>query len=233
MRFVPKWLADLGLAVNRRYYKELYRSMYRGSKQHPSWFDHRIDLYYHWPNHVFWMERGILPLKRMFEGCRVLDLFCGDGFFSFHFYSSLAGRIDAIDKDPDAIAHAEKCYSHPRIRFQVVDAAADPFPGEAYDVIVWFEGLDHITREEYAVVISRVKRALDEKGVLAGSIGVVAEEKRGKVHWEHKNEFSSVEGLHSLLAQDFDRVRIQSTTYPDLSHGKRHVAYFEAEGPKR
>jgi SAM-dependent methyltransferase len=229
---IPKCLADFGLSINRLYYKQLHRSFYKGKKQHPSWFDHRIDLYYHWPHHLFWMERGVFPRRYMFEGCTVLDLFCGDGFFCHYFYSTIADSIDAIDKDPSAIAHARKWHSHPKIAYRVVDAVKTDFPRSSYDVIVWFEGIDHIAASEYNIVINRIKVALGEEGVLTGSVGIIGEEKQGKVHWEHQNELSSVSELHNLFSRDFDDIQIDVTVYPDLSHGKRKIGYFTVSKPK-
>jgi len=69
MILLPKFLADLGLWINRLYYKQLFQSVYKRGKHAPAWFDHRIDLYYHWPHNLFWLERGILPPQG--RGCRL------------------------------------------------------------------------------------------------------------------------------------------------------------------
>ena len=223
---IPKWLADLGLRINRLYYRQLLRSVYGGPKQPPSWFDHRIDLYYHWPHNLFWLERGILPRKHMFEGCDVLDLFCGDGYYSRYFYSTTAGHIDAIDKNPNAIAHAKRWHSHPKIDYVVADATKRDFPRSRYDVIVWFEGIEHLNEAEYAAVISRVKCAMGDEGVLVGSTPILAPEQLGTGNWEHQNEFTNVAQLLEFFGRDFSDIEIDVTVYPLLGGGDRRSAHF-------
>jgi 2-polyprenyl-3-methyl-5-hydroxy-6-metoxy-1,4-benzoquinol methylase len=232
MIVIPKFLADLGLWINRFYYKQLFGKVYRGGKQAPAWFDHRIDLYYHWPHNLFWLERGILPRKEMFDGCSVLDLFCGDGFFSRYFYSTIAGQIDGVDKDPSAIAHAKRWHSNPKINYVVLDAVKQDFPRDCYDVIVWFEAIEHLSEAEYAVVAERIKAALKDKGILMGSTPIVSAEHRTKRNWEHQNEFTSVEQLREFLQRDFLEIKIDTTLYPAKDGCERCTAYFRLRGPK-
>ena len=187
MIMLPKWLADLGLKIHRLYYRQLFHSVYGDANPSPSWFDHRIDLYYHWPHNLFWLERGILPRREMFKGCSHFDLFCGDGFFSRYFYSTIAGQIDAVDKDPSAIAHAKRWHSHPKINYRVLDALKQDSPRACYDVFVWFEAIEHLNEAEYAVVAERIKTALKDKGILIGSTPIVSAEHRTKRNWEHQN----------------------------------------------
>lgn len=232
MGVIPKWLADLGLKVNRLYYGQLFRSVYRRAKKSPSWFDHRIDLYYHWPENMFWLERGILPRKEMFEGCSVLDLFCGDGFFSRYFYSTIAGRIDAVDKDPSAIAHAKRWHSYPKINYRVLDAVKEDFPRDCYDVIVWFEAIEHLSEAEYGIVAERIKGALKDEGMLIGSTPIVSTEPGSEGHWQHQNEFTSIAQLREFLSRDFSQIQIDMTVYPVVGGGERRTAYFILRGSK-
>ena len=64
----------------------------------------------------------------MFQGCRVLDLFCGDGFYAYRFYAEVASHVDAIDRDPRAIQHAERHWSDPRIVHHLGDVVRAPLP---------------------------------------------------------------------------------------------------------
>jgi len=227
---IPKWLADLGLSINRTYYKQLLISNY-GKKNPPAWFDHRIDLYYNWPHNMFWLERGIFPRKHMFEGCIVLDLFCGDGFFSRYFYSTIAGCIDAIDKDPSAIEHAKRYHTHPKISYKVIDAVNEDFPREHYDVILWFEGIEHLAETGYDKIILSIKAAMGEKGILVGSTPLVPAESLGLRNWEHKNEFTNVEQLQKVLSRDFSEIQIDVTAYPVMGGGQRRTVYFNVRNP--
>jgi len=229
---IPKWLADTGLWINRVYYKQLFHSVYGSEERSPSWFGHRIDLYYLWPHNLFWLERGIFPRKHMFKGCTVLDLFCGDGFFSRYFYSTIANHIDAVDKDPKAIAHAKRWHSHPTINYIVLDAVKQDLPRSHYDVIVWFEGLEHLNEIEYKAVINKIKTAIARKGVVIGSTPLVPKELVGKGNWEHQNEFTEVKQLISFLERDFHHVQTHVTVYPVFGGGERCSAYFTLKEPK-
>jgi 2-polyprenyl-3-methyl-5-hydroxy-6-metoxy-1,4-benzoquinol methylase len=228
----PKWLADLGLRINRLYYKQLFESIYRG-KNPPAWFDHRIDLHYHWPHNLFWLERGILPRKHMMDGCTVLDLFCGDGFFSRYFYATIAGHIDAVDKDPKAISHARRWHSHSKVNYVVGDAVKEGFPRPHYDVIVWFEGVEHLEAAECKVVLDRIEKTMGKGGVLVGSTPLVSPHNLKPANWEHQNEFASVEALREFLARDFVDVSIFTTVYPELDGGKRRTAHFTVRGARQ
>jgi len=229
----PKWLADWGLRLNRLYYKRLFERNYlhKGSDQ-PSWFDHRIDLYYNWPHNLFWLERGILPRKLLFKGCTVLSLFCGDGFYARHFHSGIAGRIDAVDRDPAAIAHARKWHAHPVVRYYEMDAVTHEFPADRYDVVLWFEGLEHLSDEHAAVVLGRIKKAIGQEGVLFGSTPLVPKERQGLGNVEHQHEFATPDEARARLLRDFAEVQIDVTVYPLHEGGERRTAYFTARRPR-
>lgn len=229
---IPKWLADFGLLINSLYYKQLLYSIYYGKKQQPTWFDHRIDLYYLWPYNLFWLERGVLPRKYMLEGCTVLDLFCGDGFYSHYFYSTIAGHIDAIDKDPSAIAHAKRWHSQPKINYVVLDAVKKNFPRSRYDVIVWFEGIEHLNAAAFAVIVKRIKAAMGITSVLVGSTPIISDKHQNKGNWEHQNEFTSIPQLRDFQLRDFADIQIEMTVYPILGGGQRRTAYFTLRNPK-
>lgn len=229
---IPFWLADLGLAVNRARYKQLLESNYiRGGTAAPSWFDHRIDLYYQWPENLFWLERGFFARRHMFEGCSVLDLFCGDGFYARHFYASIAGMVDAVDKDPRAIMHARAIHPHQKISYCQKDAINEGFPRASYDVVAWFEGIEHLSDDECSTLMKRLKDAVGEKGILVGSTPLVNHDQKGKWNWEHQHEFETVAELEALLGRYFSDVRSEVTTYPELKAGTRRTAYFSARYP--
>ena len=232
MKMVPKWLADIGLAINRTYYRQLLVSQYYKKPQPPAWFDHRIDFFYLWPDNLFWLERGVVARRQMFPGCTVLDLFCGDGFYSRYFYSTIAQHIDAVDRDPSAVEHARKWHASDGIAYYHLNAVKEAFPASRYDVVVWCEGLEHLSSEDYASVAERIKSALGDEGVLVGSTPIVSQARRGMGNWEHQNEFTSTEDLHDFLSRDFQHVETFVTTYPQFGGGERRTAYFVLRLPK-
>jgi 2-polyprenyl-3-methyl-5-hydroxy-6-metoxy-1,4-benzoquinol methylase len=105
------------------------------------------------------------------------------------------------------------------------------FPRPEYDVIVWFEGIEHLHLSEYRAVITRIRQSLGHQGILIGSTPLVNKEQQGKGNWEHHHEFSSVGELTEFLTQDFAKVEIYTTLYPSLGGGKRHTAYFVLQEP--
>lgn len=80
---------------------------------------------------------------RYCEGKHVLDVGCGAGYGSF-LLSWVAREIDAVDRDPGAIAAATSAYRGPR--FAVADGTGDELP--AADVATCFEVLEHVDDPE-------------------------------------------------------------------------------------
>lgn len=229
---IPSWLAAAGRQINRLHYKQLLESIYLRGDAAPSWFDHRIDLHYQWPNNLFWLERGFFARRHMFEGCTVLDLFCGDGFYSKYLYASIAGRVDAVDKDPGAITHASTIHAHPKITYWQKDAISEGFPCARYDIVAWFEAIEHLSEIECTVLLERLKDAVGNTGTLVGSTPLVPKDQKGKGNWEHQHEFETVEEVQSLLGKYFSDVRTEVTLYPEPGAGARRTAYFSARSPR-
>jgi methylase of polypeptide subunit release factors len=129
-------LMRLAESYLRRFYTFDTQRLWESPHPPPEWFDHRANLF-RWSELrlPYWVERGAYSCEPMFSGCRVLDLCCGDGFYAYYFYSSIASRIDAVDRDPKAIRHAKKWHHHPNIQFVQLDAVSDAFPMAEYDVI--------------------------------------------------------------------------------------------------
>ena len=214
MRFAESYL--------RRYYA--YHTSRLWSRSHPpEWFDHRADLYRWAELRVpFWVERGVFSREVMFQGCRVLDLCCGDGFYPYYFYSGTASQIDAVDRDPTAIIHARKWHGHPTIRYVQQDLIADEFPDTDYDVITWDGAIEHFSLDEIRQVLQKCVKAMRTPyGVLNGYT-IIARDS-GKSHPDHQHEFCSAEQLKNLLREFFPFVGTLETKYSE-----RHNLYFRA-----
>jgi hypothetical protein len=76
-----------------------------GAPPQPEWFDHYVDQFgiFRQTRNPLWVERGTFGLLAIDQGARVLELCCGDGFNSYHFYSIRCSHIIAVDFDKDAI----------------------------------------------------------------------------------------------------------------------------------
>ena len=151
----------------RRYYVFDTQRLWGGPYPPPEWFDHRADLFRWSELRVpFWVERGVFSREVMFEGCRVLDLCCGDGFYPYHFYSGIASHVDAVDRDHTAIAHARKWHSHPKISYVQLDVVTDDLPGTDYDydVITWDAAIEHFSTDQIRIVLKKCVEALKTPG---------------------------------------------------------------------
>lgn len=207
----------------RQYYDWDFKRLWGGTHPPPEWFDHRADLY-RWSELriPFWVERGVFSREVMFEGCKTLDLCCGDGFYPFYFYSGVALHIDAVDKDLAAIAHTRKWHSHPRIRYIQQDAFTDEFPATDYDVITRDAAIEHFSINQIRAILKKCVTTLKKpRGVLCG-YSIIARA-LDKSHPEHQHEFGSATELKKLLGEFFPSVGTVETEYPE-----RHNVYFRA-----
>jgi 2-polyprenyl-3-methyl-5-hydroxy-6-metoxy-1,4-benzoquinol methylase len=178
-----------------------------------TWFDHRLDEL-DWPERIFWVERGVLGRFHLPQGGRVLDLFCGDGYFSDHFWASSAGHIDAVDRDSAALTLARACHSKPNIDYRCLDIVLDSLPGTGYDLVCFFEAIEHLSVENGLLVLEKVKDALVPGGWLVGSSTAVAAANRGRGNREHDNEFTDEQSLAAFVGQVFAEPTVFSTHDP-------------------
>ena len=187
----------------------------------PEWFDHFLDQHFAWRatgNPLSW-ERGIFSLLAMKQGCRLLELCCGGGFVTRHFYACRAGEIVAVDFDPAAIAHARRFNAAPNIRFDVADIRQG-LPDGPFDNVVWDAAIEHFTEAEIAEILAGVKARLSPGGTLSGY--TIREAAAGKSHPDHEYEFKSKQDLARFFAP-FRHVMVFETVYPT-----RHNLYFFA-----
>jgi SAM-dependent methyltransferase len=173
----------------------------------PEWFDHLLDQYWRWRytrNPMSW-ERGIFAALVMPEGCRVLDLCCGGGFFSYHFYSRRASSVIGVDFDPRAISHARRQFALSNVEFRCADIRND-MPNGPFDTIVWNAAIEHFTEGEITALLTAIKVRLAPNGALTGY--TLVEKESGKSHPDHEYEFKSKQDLVDLLRPFFANVTV-------------------------
>lgn len=193
-----------------------------GARPVPAWFDHYLDIHYLWrksrtPTSV---ERGILGLLAIQPGARVLELCCGDGFNTFHFYSIRASKVVAVDLDEEAIAAARKNFPAQNIEFLAGDIRHE-LPDENFDNIIWDASLEYFTAHELQSLLSELKRRMTPNGILSGfSIvqKILAE--------EHRQIFTSKQQLVDLLSPHFRNVHIVETSYPS----RHNLCFYAGDG---
>jgi SAM-dependent methyltransferase len=125
----------------------------------PQYYNHQLNLY-KWiynPGEWAFTARGVYAREKMFPGCKVLDLCCGDGSYSYLFFSDIAGAIDAVDIDQTAIKHALRYYaSRPNIKYHRLDITRDNFPSSGYDFVIWNAAICYFDITDIHTILQKI-----------------------------------------------------------------------------
>lgn len=183
------------------HYRSLFRRDWAWSIEQPHFFNHRIGffdfIYNDSGGSVFPYYRGFFVSELIKDDDRLLDIGCGDGFFTKRFYSRRCSHIDAIDIEPAAIATATSQNASPKISYQLLDAVNTPFPSGNYNVVVWDGAMGHFEVETTHVMLAKIAASLVEDGMFAGS------ESLGFEGHDHLQFFESILDLDSLFSKHF------------------------------
>lgn len=188
----------------------------------PQFFKHRINLA-RWPfvsSRWAFVARGVYSRENMFRGCKVLDLCCGDGSYSYLFYSDIASHIDAVDNDSIAIKYARKYHSNSKIIFHQIDVINHDLPSSEYDIVVWNAALCYFELHEIKQIILKIIKSGKPNLQLTGMIPKA----NGWV--DHKTEFSDTEILRQLFLKYFKVVTIKEVDEISIT-----TFYFQASSP--
>lgn len=187
-----------------------------------NWFDHYLEVYYMWSRTrvPLGVERGTLGLLAVRPGARVLELCCGDGFYSHFFYSGRAREVLAVDIDPAAIASARSNYNAPNVRYEVVDIVR-ALPDGEFDNVVWDSALEYFTADELAGLLKGISTRLAPGGVLSGHVIIQKDFNEGQ-----KYAFTSKEDFLSLVRPCFPNIR----TFETLHNGRRSLYFYAGSG---
>lgn len=201
----------------------------------PEWYDTFMGQHYRWPvDRVSWIwDRGVFSAFAMKPDARVLDICCGGGFFTYHFYSGRAAGIIGVDFDPRAIANARRYCQAPNIRYEVVDVRTD-LPAGPFDHVVWDGAIEHFTPGEIDAILSTVRDRMSPGAMLTGYT-IQKRPDRGLHHPLHEYEFSSKADLARFFTPHFRNVLVFETIYPERHNlhfiGSDGVLPFDANWP--
>ena len=156
------------------------------------------------------------------DGDTVLDIGCGEGFFTKRFYAHRAKLVHAIDIDAGAIRRARRRNRDPRVQFFEADATSFVPPLPNYDVIVWDGAIGHFSAAQSDRVLRTIVSCLDADGIFCGS------ESLRHYGGDHLQAWASEDDLAALLRQHFRHVEIFSTEYRGgfSNEHVRHEAYW-------
>ena len=206
--------------IVRRVSYSTHRFQYKieWSVDNPEHFDHFMDLHFQWNRNraSFPMERGVfssfaLSNDKENKG-NTLDLCCGDGFYTYFFYSLRSEKVVGIDFDPSAIKWAKKNFKTPNLEFIEGDIRSS-IPDGPFDNIIWDAAIEHFTESEIISLMSRIKSVMKDKGILSGYT-IVEPDHDGKHLHQHEYEFHDKEDLARFLTPYFKNVQVISTVYP-------------------
>jgi SAM-dependent methyltransferase len=213
------------------HYRSKLRREWLWTDAPPHFFSHRIgafDLAFgkaaHGPHSWF---RAFHAAEVIRPGDVLLDLGCGDGFFTARFLAPTCAHVDAIDVDPAAIEAARSENAAANVAYHVADAAAQPFPRDRYDVVVWDGALGHFSPEATAAVLEKVRAALAPDGIFCGS------EALGREGVDHLQFFERQDDLRAVLAPHFPLAWTREHAYRTGRHDRREAYWRAAAGTGR
>ncbi|MEJ7668531.1 MAG: class I SAM-dependent methyltransferase [Casimicrobiaceae bacterium] len=154
----------------------------------------------HWHRYAF--------ARRFVAGKRVLDVACGEGYGSA-LIAAVAEHVVGVDIDSNAIAHARAKYaSNGNLRFEHGSATVLPLPERSVDVVISFETIEHLAKEDQPRMLAECARVLKVSGVLVLSAPNRLEysEARGYRNPFHLHEHDRGE-LEQLLVRNFSARR--------------------------
>lgn len=163
MRWTDHWVRKLARATHRPQF------LVKWAVDNPEYFDHNIDMRSSWYKirESFTVERGVFSSLAMISNSCVLDLCCGDGINSLHFYSLRARQVTAIDFDREAIRWAKRNYGVANLTLNLGDIRTD-IPNDPFGNIVWDAAVEHFAETEISSLKSRIKMVLTPYGTLSG-----------------------------------------------------------------
>ena len=183
------------------HYKSRFRREWLWSQDAPHFFAHRIGffdfVYGDASGGPYPYYRGFFVSELIQQHDKLLDIGCGDGFFTKRFYAKRCSLVDAIDIEEDAIGTARSLNSAPNINYRLLDAVRQPFPSASYNIVVWDGALGHFAADTTDTMLEKIVCVLTQNGVFAGS------ESLGHEGHDHLQFFESIEDLDILFSKHF------------------------------
>lgn len=99
------------------------------------------------------------------KGKVVLDIASGEGYGSF-LLSQVADYVCGVDIDSQSVQFAKEKYSQGRLTFQAGSCEQIPFSDHYFDVIVSFETIEHIGKQQQVQFLKEIRRVLKPEGLL-------------------------------------------------------------------
>jgi len=185
---------------------------------------------FHYLRKIQWeiIESYLSPAK----GDYILDVACGDGFYSRKMAANGA-RVEAIDVEPDRIRNARTYHNVPRVHYHLANAEDLPYPDKTFDKVVSVCALEHFHNPQKA--IDECWRVLKPGGTLVLHVDSFtyreispALREHHRVHYYVEN-FFTIQSLGTILRKaSFSIDRYKYAFNSPLTH--RLFAWGEMRG---
>lgn len=199
---------------------------------YPDNVDHNIDMYYRWRKEgiAHWIERGVYNMLaiQLFEKPVVIELCCGDGFFSYYFYSNLAKQVIAVDYDKNVMKRNRWKYKKSNIVYSEMDISKGfdltmKLNGDVTNII-FDAAMEYFSFESMNQILSEAKELLKRKhGIFSGQLPAAKDSMSTRntfLHYENRKEV----GL--LLSKYFENVVVFETNYAD----RKNFYFYASDG---
>ncbi|MEO8205533.1 MAG: class I SAM-dependent methyltransferase [Chthoniobacterales bacterium] len=192
---------DVLLRQLELHFRRKYSRTWRRGAEAPHFFDQRTTFFHlgygSETRPLYCLARAFYTAEILRKEDVVLDIGCGDGFFSSRFYAPLCAHVDAIDIELSPLSNGKYKQSVSNLRYRQQDAVNDPFPESSYDVIAWDGALGHFAPDTTAKMMKKIAAALKPDGIFVGS------ESLGKEGSDHLQFFNSAAELEVVMAPYF------------------------------
>ena len=144
------------------------------------------------------------------QGKVVLDIACGEGYGS-RLLADVAAKVVGVDISLEAVHHAAKKYTHPRLVFVQGSATAIPLADDSVDLVISFETIEHLA--EHEAMLAEIRRVLRPGGMLC-------------ISSPDKYEYSDVPGY----ANEYHVKELYRDEFEDLL--KRYFSHIQIQGQR-
>jgi SAM-dependent methyltransferase len=155
------------------------------------------------------LRRLTAYLNRLPRPIRLLDLGCGNGWFSRHLSSLREVEVLGVDRNPVELSQAARLFSRPNLLFLSADIYRSPFPAEAFDIIL----------------LASVAQYFSDLSALVGKLRSMLRP-RGQIHIIDSPFYESAE---LPAAQERTRAYYSGLGFPAMADHYFHHSYAELE----
>ena len=188
----------------------------------PDYFDHKFDLYYVWKakNSINWIDRGVLNSIAIskFDRPKVMELCCGDGFFTRMFYRNISDEVFAYDYCEEAIKHARSHYQIKGLQFEVLDINCldvNKYKDDNITNVIFDAAIAYFSEKQTEDMLIKVKAILaKKKGIFSGTCPLNKDEEIKNTY----QRFDCPEKLEILLGRYFNNVKVITIKYKERTN---------------